>query len=339
MNINETVLELAKIPAPAGNENRIFDVLSQKLGKYTDKIKITNGGIIADITDGDEKLPKIVLDAHIDSVGFVVTSAQGAFLRVDSLGGIDARILTAQKVIIHGKKDIRGVVCAVPPHLSKEKNKVCAVNEIFIDTCLSEETAKEYISAGDSVTFDTSGVILRGNKITSPSLDDRAGIAAILCALDMIGADKLNCRLTVALSREEEVGLRGAAMLSHEINADIAIAVDVSFAYSGGEKRSECGLLGEGAMIGFSPVLDRQLSETLLKLAQENNIPYQIEAMSGNTGTNADKYTISRGGAKGATVSVPLRYMHTPVECIDTNDIDSAARLIAAYLQTFKGEE
>ena len=119
----------------------------------------------------------------------------------------------------------------------------------------------------------------------------------------------------------------------YEINPDIALAVDVSFGYTCGDTEHECGKLGNGAMIGISPSLSREISDALINTAKNNDIPYQLEVMSGLTSTNADRFSVSRNGVKAYTVSIPLRYMHTPVEVIDINDVKLTGRLIAQYLK------
>lgn len=336
MNLSETLKELCIVPAVSGNEEKIEEYLENYLSKISKSVKRANGGIIANIND-DSSLPTIVLDAHIDEVGFIVTSIEGAFLKFSNIGGIDARILPSQRVVIHGKKDIKGVICSVAPHLLKSKDKLFEISELYIDTCLNEEDTKKYISPGDFVSYDKNFEMLIGTRVSSSSLDDRAGVAAVLYALEKLDKDKLKYNLVVSFTREEEVGLRGAMTNAFEINADKAIVVDVSFAYSMGEKRYECSELGKGPMIGFSPVLDRSFSKELVKICKEEKIPYTPEVMEETTGTNADRYTVSRCGARCATVSIPLKYMHTPAEVVDITDIANTGMLIAKYLE--KGEE
>lgn len=335
MNLSETLKELCEFPAVSGNEEKFEDYLISKLQNISKNVIKANGGIIANIND-NPTFPSIVLDAHIDEVGFIVTSIEGAFLKISNIGGIDARIMPSQRVIIHGKKDIKGVICSIAPHLLKDKDKVYPISEMNIDTCLDEKDTEKYISVGDFVSYDKGFEYLLGTRVTSPSLDDRAGVAAILYALDILDYSKLKYNLYVSFTKQEEVGLRGAMTNAFEINADKAVIVDVSFAYSMGEKKSECSELGNGPMIGFSPVLDRNFSKDLVKTAKEEQIPYTIEVMEETTGTNADRYTVSRCGALGATVSIPLKYMHSPAEIIDINDVANTGKLIAKYLE--KGE-
>ena len=133
-------------------------------------------------------------------------------------------------------------------------------------------------------------------------------------------------------STQEEVGERGAKIGAFDIEPDIAIAVDVSFALTSGDSEVKCGAMGRGCMIGFSPVLDRELSQTFKAMAENRGLPYQIEVMSGTTGTNADRFSVNKHGVKVVTLSIPLKYMHTPVEVISLSDVENTAQLIAAYI-------
>lgn len=333
MNITEITMKLADCGGVSGREDEISQYAAELLKKYTDDITINNGSVIAVLGDKNAK-PHIVIDAHTDRIGFVVTSVtEGGFLKVSNAGGIDMRILAAQQVIINGKKAVRGVICSVPPHLNHGEKKVPDISDIYIDTGLTKKEAEELISPGDTVRFACTAKKLLGNRITGGALDDRSGIAAVIYALENTDISALKCRVTVVFSAQEEIGERGAAVCAYRTAADIALAVDVSFAYSEGEKKDKCGQLGKGCMIGYAPTLDRELSRRFTELAKSENIPYQTEVMSGTTGTNADRYSVTRDGMKAVTLSIPLRYMHTPSEVIDMNDVINTGRLIAAYLK------
>jgi endoglucanase len=165
------------------------------------------------------------------------------------------------------------------------------------------------------------------------ALDDRCGMAAILHALQLVKGEKLPCAVAVLFSTQEEVGERGASIGAYTINPDIAIAVDVTFALGHGDDPVKCGKLGGGPMIGISPSLSRVVSNQLIAAAKENEIPWQPEVMAGTTGTNADQFSVTRGGIQACTVSIPLRYMHTPTEVIALSDVEQTGKLLAAYLR------
>ena len=331
-SVKETLCRLSEINAVSGNEKSICETLAEMLKEYSESVYIKNNCVFADFGAEKGEKPHVLIDAHLDQIGMIVKYIEkDGFLRVGNVGGLDRRLLPAQQVTIHGKKDIKGVIASIPPHLSSD-SKVLEMDEVLIDTGYSKKELEEIVSLGDVVSFDVKAVQLTETRVTGKSLDDRAGITAIFRMLDRLRGEKLPCRLTVMFSSQEETNESGATTGAFLINPDVAIAVDVSFAMSEGEDPKKCGVMGKGAMIGFAPVLDRDTSLEFKKLAETRNIPYQIEVMGRSTGTNADRFSINRCGAKACTISIPLKYMHTPVEIIDVNDIENTAELLAAYV-------
>ncbi|MGN0621672.1 MAG: M42 family peptidase, partial [Porcipelethomonas sp.] len=274
-------------------------------------------------------------DAHIDQVGLIVTDiTDEGFVKISNVGGIDRRLLPAQRVVIHGKKDVSAVISSVPPHLSgKEKGKAPEFDDICIDTGMDKEVLSEVVSPGDKISFDTNCRELLGNRITGAALDDRCGVASVLYALELLRGEKLPCSLSVVFSSQEELGERGAKIAAFEIEPDIALAVDVSFAYTSGDKEYECGKLGKGPMIGISPSLSREISDRLMEISTEENIPFQREVMHGLTSTNADQFSVNRCGCRACTVSIPLKYMHTPSEVIQIDDVRYTGELLASFIR------
>lgn len=332
MDLKKTVIALSEASGASGNEHIAAACALEMLKEYCSDAELRNGNIIGSFGGFKENRPSLLLDAHIDQVGFIVTYiTDEGFVKVGNLGGIDRRLLPAQPVTIHGRRDVKGVFCSVPPHLSGSSEGVPSIDEMAIDTGMSRDELEKIVSLGDSVTFDVKCRELLGERITGPALDDRCGAAAILYALELLKDCETAYNITVLFSAQEELGERGAKIGAYEINPDIAIAVDVSFAYSVGEKESKCGYLAKGPMIGISPSLSREISEKLVSAAEKSDIPYQIEVMNGLTSTNADRFSVNREGSKACTLSIPLRYMHTPVEVIDLKDVRLTGRLIAEF--------
>lgn len=334
MDIKKTVISLAKADGASGNEKNAAELALSMLREYCPDAEIINGNVIGRFGVHREGLPLLALDAHIDQVGFIVTYiTDEGFVKVGNIGGIDRRLLPAQPVVIHGKRDIRGVICSVPPHLTNGGSEVLEMEDVAVDTGMTKAELDELIAAGDSITFDVTCRDLIGSRITSGALDDRCGVASILLALELLKDKTTAYNVSVIFSAQEEIGERGAKTGAYEVDPDIAIAVDVSFAYAIGEDESKCGYLGKGPMIGISPSLSREISDSLFAAAKKAGIPYQTEVMSGLTSTNADRYSVSRCGAKACTVSIPLRNMHTPVEVIDLEDVELTAKLLAAFIR------
>lgn len=334
LDIKNTLKEVTSRVNIGNYDNGLISYLCDILSLYTNDVYTKSGNVIANFGNREENKPHILLDAHLDQVGFIVTYiTDDGFIKVSNVGGLDRRLLSAQEVTIHGKNDILGVVCTLPPHLKSNSEEVPTINDICIDTGYSKSQLKEIVSLGDYVTFNKEFLSLIGDKVSSPSLDDRCGIVTLLKVAEMLHNQDLNCSYTIMFSNQEEVGERGALIGAYSINPSHAIEVDVSFGLSSSENPQKCGELGKGSMIGFAPVLDRSMSNTMVDIAKECNIPYQIEVMNGETGTNADRFSVTRSGVKCVTVSIPLRYMHTPVEVIDLKDIDYSAKLIVEYIK------
>lgn len=274
----------------------------------------------------------LMLDAHIDQIGMVVTNIDdNGFLTVAKSGGIDIRSLPSRRVIVHGKEKINAVFCSVPQHLSSDSKDFSDISEMKIDSALGKK-AKDVISLGDYVTFSTKPFELLSNKVCGPSFDNRVGVACLIETAKRLKDKKLPFNVAFVLSDGEELGLRGTKTATYKVNPDEAIVLDVSFGDGIGISSEESGKLGNGGMIGFAPVLSRNISKKLVDTAKENNIPYQTEVMGRSTGTNADMVGISREGVKTCTLSIPLRNMHTDCEIACLTDMENVCELLVNYI-------
>ena len=334
MSVKDILFSLCCAPdtgdAPESASNAAKSLLQQYARVSFDAM----GNIIGEI---EGKGRHFLLDAHIDEIGFVVTSIEdGGFVKTGKYGGIDIRTLAASEVVIWGREPVYGVFTACAPHLAKDGDgkKAQPLEELAIDTGIDTEELKKLVSQGDRVTFKASPAMLLNDCVTCKSLDDRAGVAAILRALELLSQTSCDAKITVLFSVQEEVGTRGAAIGAYGRGCDEAIAVDVSFALQPGALAHKCGKLGEGPMIGISPVLFKNGWSKLKKIAQERNIPSQVEVMAGETGTNADVITLTQGGIPTSLISIPLRNMHTPSEVVSMADIENTAALIASYISS-----
>lgn len=334
MKTVDLIKDLVSIPAVSGCEERMIEYLKNALSPYGEVQVDAMNNVTCTFGEGYH----ILLDAHLDEIGMVVTSiTDDGFLKVGAVGGIDKRMLLGYEVTVWGRQEIMGVISTLPPHLQSadDEHKVPDMNEISIDIGLSREEAEKLVSLGDRVTFKRQFTPLLNNQISSNCLDDRTGIASILLALDEL--KKLPVKVTVLFSTQEEVGTRGAKTGAFAVNADECISVDVSFGYSPNCNKEECGIVSKGAMIGYSSTLDRNISNILKSVAEKDNIPYQCEIMSGKTGTNADVISLTENGIKCGLISIPLKYMHSPVEVVYINDVESVSKLIAAYVKEKAG--
>ena len=329
MDIKDTLIILSELCA-VGTVTEAADKAYELLKQYTECERAGGLTVIGRLRGKSDYT--LMLDAHIDEVAFIVTDIdESGFLTVQKCGGIDLRTLPARPVIVYGKEKITAVFCSTPPHLSSKEQEYTDISEIKIDTLLGNK-AKELISIGDYVTYSSKPVELLGDRISGKSLDDRAGVACIIELAKRLSKKELPFSVAFVLSDSEELGLRGAKTASFKVDADEAIAIDVSFGDGPDILPSECGKLGNGAMIGVSPTIDSKISDKLINLSIQNGIKYQTEVMGGATSTNADVISVTKQGVKTGLISIPLRNMHTDIEVIDTNDLNSVCDLLEHYI-------
>lgn len=336
MNTTELLKELTALVGVSGKENNVSSYLANALKEYgTVSVDDMNN---VTCTFGSGK--HFLLDAHLDEIGLIVKSiSDDGFVKVDKCGGIDERMLLASEVSVWGKKEVRGVISNLPPHLQKSgEKKPPKLDEIAVDIGMTKDEAEKLISLGDRVTFKRNFNELVGTQVCSNVLDDRSGVAAILLAVSQL--KNTNAKITVCFSSQEEVGLRGSTTAAYGKDVDEAIVVDVSFGYTPKCKKSDCCEIGKGVMIGVSPILNGAMSQKMQDVAKKNNIPFQVEVMGGgHTGTNADVITITQSGIKTSLLSIPEKYMHSPIEIVDTKDVEATANLIAEYIKESVGDD
>lgn len=333
MDIKEQLKILTRETGVSGDELPASRKAAELLERYAEEVSVDAfGNVTGFVRSGVPGAKTLMLDAHIDRVGLIVTYIdEKGFLGVGCCGSIDVRTLPAQSVTVHGKRDIIGVVSTLPPHVQKESGAP-EIGDIFIDVGMTKEQAEREISLGDRVTVNSLFCELCGDVISAPAIDDRSGVCAILAALEQLKGKPLAYDLAVCFSAQEETGTRGVKQAAFRIQPDEAIAVDVSFGRTPDSSQKDTAELGSGVMIGFSASLDKGMSNALRNLAEKRGIPFTCEVMPSSTGTNADSIGISGRGVKCCTLSFPIRYMHTSVETVDLRDIEATARLICEYI-------
>lgn len=330
--------ELCKINAVSGNEDRIYEFISNELKNYVSDIYMDNmSNIIALIDNGSEF--NIMLDAHIDQIGLVVKSIdENGFVKFICSGGIDESILPTAEAVIHGKKDIYGIIGAKPPHLlsNEEIGKNKKVNELYIDCGYDFDTLKNLISAGNTISLVSDYKKLKNGLISSKSLDNRIGVYIVTECMKKLSEYNLPFNITALFSSQEEVGCRGALIGAKKIKPDICIVVDVTFGVSSDTDEEHGFALNDGITIAVGPNLNRKVNDVLFKICEKYDIKYKKEVCSANTGTNAWPVQVIENGIMCGLVSVPIRYMHTTVETASLNDVNSAVKLICkAFTEGF----
>lgn len=333
MELFDLMKKLTDCDGTSGDETNAAAVAKAELEKYM-PCEIDRMGSVVGST-GAVGQP-ILLDAHLDQIGLIVTAIdETGFLKITACGGADALVLAAAEVTVHGKENLPGIIVSTPPHLIKEdeRKKARKITELSVDLGLTKEEAEQKVAVGDRITLNAPLKKMLNERVCGASLDDRCGVASLLLCLEKLGDLVKDLPLRVVFSANEETGGSGAKVAAYSAGASEAIAVDVSFAKAPGVKETVRAKLGKGTMIGFAPTLDHAMSKELQRLAEEGNIPYQFEVMSGRTGTNADDIATAGHGAKMALLSIPLRNMHTAAEVIDLRDVEATAELMAAYLK------
>ena len=331
MELKETLFALLSAPGITGAEDDAAAVASRLLSAYMPVRRDTLGSVIGESEgEGDG----VILDAHLDQIGLFVTAVTDeGFVKVSKCGGADVRTMACHEVRILGREPVYGVVVSTPPHLKKDGDDALKWEDVAIDVGMSAERARALISAGDRVQLSGKPREMLNGRICAAALDDRAGVAAILRALEILKEKNVRRKMTVVFSVQEETSGGGARTAAFQSDDASAIAVDVSFAGAPGLSETQTKPMGKGTMIGVSPSLSRKVSDKLIALAKENGIPYCLEPMGGKTGTNAEDYAFSKCGRKTGLLSIPIRNMHTSVEVCDLRDLEATAQLMALYVE------
>lgn len=314
----------------SGFENEMHDIICSLL-PWCSITQKSSGTVIASFGD-DEAKKRIMLDAHLDRIGMIVTYInEDGFIKCENVGGLDLRALPSSAVTVNGRKPILGVICTRPPHLSDsdETDK----NNIWVDTGLPADRVRELVQQGDSVVIKSRFAELLGDKVSCAALDNRAGCAALIKCAELLRGKALPCRVYLVFSSQEETNESGAATAAFSIEPSEAIVVDVGFAEQSGVPQGKSGKLGNGVIISIAPTLSRKMTDTLITLAGEMNIGTSFEVDGGRTGTNADGISVANGGIPCAVVSIPVKNMHTQTETVSIGDINACAALLAKYIQ------
>lgn len=336
MNL-ELLTELCETPGAPGREERIRAVVRREIEPHADSVEVDPlGNLIARRAGAGG--PRLMLSAHMDEIGFMVTHVEdGGFLRLITLGGFDPKTLTAQRVIVHGREDLLGVLGTKPVHLmsDEEKRRAPALDDYFVDLGLPAERVRELVRPGDVVTRERAMARL-GDLVTCKSLDNRAGLYVMIEAFRALGDH--DCEIVAVASVQEEVGLRGARVATARVRPRIGLAIDITLANDGpGAKPHErITTIGGGAAIKVydtSAIVPREVVDHLVAIAGERGIPSQLEVMV-RGGTDTRELGLSGDGAPAGCVSIPTRYVHQVVESCHPDDLDACVALVTAFCET-----
>ena len=328
--MKELLRQLCVDQGVSGCEPEMLPVIQKLMGDYAAVTTDCCGNIIA--TMGKQNAEKhILLDAHIDRIGLVITYLdEKGFLCAAPVGGIDLRTLPGSTVTILGKEPVTGVICTTPPHLGEETE--LSRDKIRIDTGLPVRRVQELIQPGDRAVLCSPFLELLGNRIAVSSLDNRSGCAVLIRCAELLRNKELFCRVSFVFSVQEETNECGAAAAAFTLEPDEAIVVDVGFAAQEGVPPEKSGKLGCGGIISIAPGLSDAVTRKIQKIAARLGMNCDYEVCGGNTGTNADKISVSKGGIPTGVISVPSKNMHTQTEIVDLEDMERIAKLLSVYI-------
>jgi len=328
---------LQETPSVSGFEQPVGRIIRKRMKPFADKITTdVHGNTICILNPKGS--PRIMLAGHCDQIGLMIQHiSEEGFLHFSSVGGIDATVLPGLRVTIHtAKGPVEGVIGRKPIHLMKEAERnqgKIELTDLWIDIGVKDKKeAQKMVSVADPVSFKLGLQRIGKDCITSPGLDDKVGSFVVMEALRYVSRKKPKCALFAVATVQEELGLRGARTSCYGLDPQVGIAVDVTHATDnpGADKRQVGEItLGKGAVIERGANINHVLGDLLIDTAKKNKIPYQLRAAPTATGTDANVIQISRSGVAAALISVPNRYMHTPVEVCNLSDLDHCAKLLA----------
>jgi putative aminopeptidase FrvX len=341
LNLVELLEKLSNANGVTGREDDVRNIMKECLNPYVDDVKEDRLGNLIAFKRGKKETPTVMIAAHMDEVGLMIKNIKKkGFLQFTKIGGIDDRILLAQKVVVHTDKGpLAGVVGSKPVHIQNEteKKKVIDADKLFIDIGArdQEEAEKMGVHVGDVVSFDTKFAQLNKNVVLGKAFDDRVGCAIMVETMKRL--QNIECSVYAVGTIQEEVGLRGATIAAFQLEPDIGIALDATVS-------GDTPGVGEGeapAKMGDGPVLTvadaglivhPKVLRLLINSAKENKIPYQLE--TGIRGaTDAARIALSKEGVPSGVVSTPARYIHSPSAILNLDDMEKSVQLVVSTLE------
>lgn len=338
MNV-DLLNKIVTTPGAPGFEKRIRDLVIEEVKPLVDELEFDNMGNVYAIKRGTGS-KKVMVGAHMDEIGFIVTHIDdNGFIRFHTLGGFDPKTLTAQRVIIHGKKDIIGVMASKPIHVMtpEERNKVAKTTDYFIDTGMKAEEVKELISIGDSITREREFIEM-GDCVNGKSLDNRLAVFILIETLKKLKGKEIPYDLYGVFTVQEEVGIRGANVSSLRVKPDFGFGLDTTIAFDlpGAAPHEMITKLGEGTAIKImdaSTICDYRMVEFMKNTADKHKIKWQPEILTAGGTDTAGIQRMTEGGSIAGAVSIPTRHLHQVIEMAHKEDIQGSIDLLCACIQ------
>lgn len=336
METLELLKTLTEASGPAGFEHTVTGIVADLWRSWADEMRVDAMGSLIAVQHGTAPEPRhaVMAAAHVDEIGLIITGFEDGFLRVHSLGGVDRRVLLGLPVRIHGRQEIPGTIGSRPPHVlpQSERQNVLPWHELFIDAGLSAEEVKTLVRVGDPVTIRQPTVSLKNGRVAGKAMDNRASVVALTLTLETLHRREHAWDFYAVATVQEEVGVKGAIVSAYGISPDLAIALDVTFARQYNDSDPGVFELGKGPTLGVGPNFHPQVVKRLTEAAEKDEIPVELEPSPGSSGTDAWGIQVAREGIPSGLISIPVRYMHQPIETVALIDIERAGRLLAGFI-------
>lgn len=334
--------KICELPGAPGFEHRIRDFVKKEVAPLVDKVEVDAMGNLIAIKKGKAR-KKVMVAAHLDEIAFIVTHIDDdGFLRFHTLGGFDPKTLTAQRVIVHGKKDLIGVMGAKPIHVmtTEERNKKAVIQDYFIDLGMKKEEVLESVYVGAPITRERE-LIEMGDCVNSKSIDNRVSVYILIEALRELKDQEVPYDIYGAFTVQEEVGLRGAISSAGHINPDFGIGLDTTIAYDmpGAQPHEKITSLGKGAAVKImdgSTICDTRMVGYMQDVANRHGIPWQPEILTAGGTDTAGLQRYGKDGSIAGAISIPTRNLHQVIEMANKSDIEACTKLLVNTLKDLK---
>ena len=335
MSINTALLKtICTTPGAPGFEPKIRALVLKEIEGLADEVEIDNMGNVYAIKKGKGD-KRVMVGAHMDEIGFIVTHIDdNGFIRFHTLGGFDPKTLTAQRVLVHGKEDVIGVMASKPIHVmtAEERNKVAKIKDYFIDTGLPADEVKKLVTIGDSITREREFIEM-GPCVNGKSLDNRLAVFILLETLRNLKGKEIPFDLYAVFTVQEEVGIRGANVSAMSINPDFGFGLDTTIAFDlpGASEHEKITKLGEGTAIKImdaSTICDYRMVKYMKQTADKHEIKWQPEILTAGGTDTAGIQRMTEGGSIAGAVSIPTRHLHQVIEMAHKEDIKGSIDLL-----------
>lgn len=347
MDATDLITSLSEIPGPSGFEDRVREKITEVWGEFSEDVTVDRIGNLIAVKKGDGAEPRnsILLAAHMDEIGLMVkkivrfpeNDGGHGFLRVTPVGGVDRRHIYGQTVTVHaslsGSQDLRGIVGALPMHMLEEEKhkKPYEFEDLIVDLGVTVNELERMVAIGDFISFHQPARKLLGGRLAGKAFDNRVSVAAVSICLEYLVNRKHTWDVIAVATAQEETRLLGAFTSAYSQRPDIAIAVDVNFAKGPGTTGDDAYELGSGPTIALGP-FHRGITEALQSTAKALELKYNLDPHTTANGTDAFALQIAREGIPTGLVGIPLRYMHTMVESVETADVERVGRLLGEFI-------